>query len=114
MLKAGIQGFFTIPCMAASPTANCPGPAAPNSVGQAIHSESTNTTAVVSSVIQRMASSRALGMIGRASSDATRAGRKTIAVRGQRAGWARESTGGMAGVRSGSGCWWWRPASAGE
>ena len=103
MLKAGIHGRFTTPCIAASPTVNWAGPAAPKSEGHAIQSESTKTTIVVASVTQRMNSSRAFGMIGNDSTAATSAGRNTIIVRGQRAGWVRVSAGDIRGSVWGSG-----------
>ena len=103
MLNAGIHGLFTTACMPASPTVNCAGPTAPKSVGQAIHSESTKTAIVVASVIQRISSSRALGMTGSAITAATRAGRKTISDRGQRAGWAIVSAGDIGKSVWGSG-----------
>ena len=95
MPKASIQGSLTTACIEGSPSRNCAGPAGPKSAGTAIHSDSTNTTAVVTSVVQRMKSSRAFGTIGSDKNAATRAGRKTMADRGQRAGWTSVSVGDM-------------------
>ena len=95
MPNASIHGSLTTACIDGSPSRNCAGPAGPKSAGTAIHSDSTNTTAVVSSVVQRTKSSRAFGTIGSDRNAATSAGRKTMADRGQRAGWASVSVGDM-------------------
>ena len=84
--KASIHGSLTIACMPGSPIRNCAGPTAPNNAGTAIQSDSTKTTAIVMSVVHRINSSRALGTIGNAKNAATKAGRKTMAERGQSAG----------------------------
>ena len=102
MPKDSIQGSFTTACIVGSPRRNCAGPVAPNNAGTAIQSESTNTTAVVSSVVQRMNSSRAFGTIGSDRKAATSAGRKTMADRGQRAGCVSVSVGDMKKIRQGS------------
>jgi len=101
MLNGLIQGSFTTPCMPGSPRVNCAGSTdEPKSPGMAIQSESRNTTAVVASAIQRIASSRAFGMIGSERKNATNAGRKTSVESGQRAGC---STGGMVGLLGSAG-----------
>ena len=116
MPNASIHGSLTTPCIPASPTLNCAACGTPNRAGTAIHSERAKTAAVVSKPIQRMNSSRPLGMIGNARMRATSAGRKTIAERGQRAGCVSEGIedaskgimsegiGGMARIRRG--VWW--------
>ena len=88
MPKDSIHGSFTTPCISACPTTNWPGPTAPKKWGTATHRENRKTTAVVARVLHRMISSRALGIIGNDKPAATRAGKKTISVSGQKAGFS--------------------------
>jgi len=95
MLKAGIHGSLTTDCIRASPLSNCPGPRPPNSHGRQTQADSRNTTAVVPRAIHRTVSSRPRGTIGSDRKAATRAGRNSISVSGQKAGCTAAAASGM-------------------